>query len=244
MSETQQKKLRSLRDKARRKGLKLLAIGERVRVRMLDRFGKAFEVTGKVRRTVARHPVSPLLYAVVLALAIGAVTFNGMYTRAYVLSVDGVEIGMVADESDVEAIVAHVETRAASILGEDYAYDGELTVTPALAAADDMSDLSEVENVVFASVGALVEAYAISVDGVELGYAPTLEAMQELLDRVAEPYLNEKTTGYDFVENVEIFPVELPANTEYQLEDLFAVLTAFEVEEGRYVVKKDRKSVV
>lgn len=208
------------RSKLRRKGLKVLAYCERARVKL------------------ARHPISPLLYAVILAVAIGAVTFNGMYTRAYVLTVDGVELGVVASEGDVETMVAHVETRASSILGEEYSYDADIELTPALTTSGEISDMSEIEDTMFAGAGALVEAYAITVNGVELGYAPTEEAVQALLDQVAAPYINEYTTGYDFVEDVQVFPVELPANTQYDLDGLYEVLTAFTVEEAYYTVEK------
>lgn len=208
------------RTKLRRKGLKVLAYCERARVGF------------------AKHPISPLLYVVILALAIGAVTFNGMYTQAYVLTVDGEELGIVASEGDVEAMVAHVETRASSILGETYSYDADIELTPAIATAGDFGDMTEMENTMFDGVGALVEACAISVDGVELGYAPSQEEMQALLDRVAAPYFTEYTTGYDFVEDVQVYAVELPSNTEYDLESIYEVLTAYTIEEAYYTVEK------
>ena len=110
MSETQQKEPKgiTLRAKLRRKGLKFLALCERARV------------------GIAKHPVSPLLYAVILALVVGYVTFNGMYTKAYVLTVDGQELGMVASEGDVKSMVANVENRASDILGEEYSYGGNI----------------------------------------------------------------------------------------------------------------------
>ena len=58
----------------------------------------------KARVAVARHPVSPLLYVTVLSVAIGAVAFNGMYSRAYVLNVDGEEVGVITDEAELDAI--------------------------------------------------------------------------------------------------------------------------------------------
>lgn len=222
MSETHQKapKENNMRAKLRRKGLKVLAYCERARVSFF------------------RHPVSPLLYVVILALVIGYVTFNGMYSRAYVLTVDGEELGVVASEGDVEAMVAHVETRASSILGETYNYDADIELTPALTLSNGFDDMSEMEDTMFANVGALVEACAISVDGVEFGYAPTEEAMREMLDRVAAPYFTEYTTGYDFVEDVQLYTVEIPSNTEYDLESIYAALTVYTIEEAYYVVQK------
>lgn len=210
----------TLRTKLRRKGLKVLAYCERARV------------------SFAKHPVSPLLYVVILALAIGAVTFNGMYSRAYVLTVDGEELGVVSCEGDVETMVAHVETRASDILGESFHYDADIELTPAITAANGFDDMGEMEDTMFASAGALVEAYAISVDGVELGYAPSEEALQEMLERVASPYFTEYTTGFDFVEDVQVYPVELPSNTEYDVESIYQTLTAYTIEEAYYTVQK------
>ena len=204
----------------RRKGLKVLALGERIRVR------------------AARHPISPLLYLVILALVIGVVTFNGTYTRAYVLTIDGEEMGMIASEGDVDAMVSNVETRAASILGEEYNYQADIELTPAITTASELGDLNAMQDTMFDSVGALVEAYAISVDGVELGYAPAEVNLRAMLDCIAYDYSNENTTGYDFVEDVQIYPVQLPSNTEYDLASIFEQLTAHTIEEAYYTVEK------
>lgn len=224
MSETHQnaphEQKNTVRSKLRRKGMKVLAYCERARVGF------------------AKHAISPLLYLVILALVVGYFSFNSMYTRAYVLTVDGEELGMVANEGDVETMVAHVETRASSILGETYSYDADIELTPAITTTSDLGDMNQMEDTMFNGVGALVEAYGISVNGVELGYAPTMEAMQEMLDRVAAPYFTEYTTGYDFVEDVQVFPVELPANTVYDLESIYEVLTAYTIEEAYYTVEK------
>ncbi len=226
MKEHQEKQRSTLR----RKWLKVLAFGERRRVGLLRAWDKA-------AGAVARHPVSPLLYLAVLGLVIGVLSFNKMYSRAYVLSVDGVEVGVLSEEESVESIVAKVESRAASILGEEYDYQGQIALTSALVTDGDFSDVSQVEDAMFDSVGALVQAYAVSVDGVEMGYAPSLEELDALLTRIAQPYLTDETSDYDFVETVETYPVELPANMEYQTEDLYAALTASRVEEANYTVQ-------
>lgn len=222
MSDTQQKapQENTLRTKLRRKGLKALAICERIRV------------------GVARHPVSPLLYAVILALVVGYVTFNGMYTKAYVLTVDGQELGMVASQGDVESMVANVENRASSVLGESYSYGGDIQLTPAITTADGIGDTHEMEDTMFANAGALIKACAITVNGELMGYAPSAAAMEYVLDCIAMPYVNEYTTGYDFVEDVQIQTVELPSNTEFDLETLYDILTVCTIEDAYYTVEK------
>ena len=193
----------------------------------------------RARAVVARHPVSPLLYVTLLAVVVGAVFFSSTYTRAYALSVDGQEIGVVSSEDDVAAIVSSVESRASNILGESYNYDAEkLSVTPVFVTPDELSDTAALEDTLFEDVGALVQAYGLRVDGNDLGYAATEQELQDLLLEAARPYLTEDTIDYDFVEDVEVYPVELPSNTQFDVEKIRATLAEFRVEQSVYVVKK------
>ena len=69
---------------------------------------KAGVVASRVRVRVDRHPVSPLLYITLLCVGIGAVAFNGMYTKAYVAYVNGEEVGVVSSEEELSSIVGNV----------------------------------------------------------------------------------------------------------------------------------------
>ena len=191
----------------------------------------------RLGRAFARHPISPLLYITVLAVLIGYTVFNDMYTQAYVVTVNGEELGVVATTAEVDAMVNSLETRVTSILGEEYHYDAEITVTSTYTHSGEFSDTGMMEDSLFEGVGALVEAYGISVNGEEFGYAASESDLRDLLYRIAEPYLNENTTGYDFVEDVQIYPVELPSNTEYNLDAIYAALTVCTVEDAYYEVQ-------
>ena len=197
--------------------------------------GAAF---GKVREVVARHPISPLLYVTLIAVFIGVSAFQGTYARAYVLEVDGQEIGVVSSLDEVDAIVSNVESRATDILGERYDYDAAISTTEVYATPDDLSDTAQMEDVLFENVGAVIQAYGLRVDGVELGYARTEADLNNLLDEAAQPYLSKDTISYEFVEDVEVYPIELPANTGFDLEPIRATLAQLEVEEAVYVVEK------
>lgn len=204
-----------------------------------DGWDRVSGALGKVRSVVARHPVSPLLYVTLLAVVVGVVAFNGTYTRAYALNLNGQELGVVSSLEERDAIVSNVESRAADILGEDYSFDAEkLSTTPVYVAPDEISDAAQIEAVLFEDVGALVQAYGLRVDGVELGCAATEQDLQALLDEAAQPYLTENTISYEFVEDVEIYPVELPSNTQYDLESIRETLSVMRVEQSTYVVKK------
>jgi len=200
---------------------------------------KAGAALGKARAVVARHPVSPLLYVTLAAVLVGVVFFNSTYTKAYALAFNGQELGVVSSQEELDAIVSKVEARASNILREPYACDTEkLSVTPVYVSPEELTDAAQVEAALFQDVGALVPACGLRVDGNELGYASTREELQALLDEAAKPYLTEDTISYEFVEDVELYSTQVPANTEYDLEHIRATLSEMRVEKSTYVVKK------
>ena len=197
-------------------------------------------VFGAVRTAVERHPISPLLYLTLLAVAAGVMFFRSTYTRAYAVSYNGQEIAVLSSEEDVDAIVSNVESRASDILGEKYDYDkDQLSTTPVYVTPDEITtDTTGIEDVLFEDVGAWIQAYTLKVDGVELGSAATQEELQALLDEAAAPYLTKDTVNYEFVEDVEIALVEMPSNSKFDVEPIRETLAQLRIEQSVYVVKK------
>ncbi len=222
------------------KAVAAAAAGGWKRVRELTAGGRgsAGEALAKVRAVVDRHPISPLMYVTLLVLIVGAGFFRSTYTRAYAVNVNGQPVGVVSSEEEVQAIISNVESRATDILGERYDYDGEVSIDEVYATPADLSDAAQVEDILFDNVGAVIQAYTLVVDGVEIGRARSEADLYNLLDEAAQPYLSPDTVSYEFVEKVEVLPVEVPANTEFDLNAIREVLARFEVEQATYVVKK------
>lgn len=210
----------------------------RSRAQALAKLGRVGRAAARVRSVVDRHPVSPLLYVTLLAVVIGISCFNGSYIRAYAMNVNGQEVGVVSSPDEKDAIVSNIESRASDILGEQFDYDADISITPVYVAPDELSDTTQIEDTLFNDVGALVTAYGMRVDGQELGYAPTKDDLYQLLDEVAQPYLTPDTIRYQFVEDVEVYPIELPSNTQYDVESIRTTLSQLRVEQSTYVVKK------
>ena len=214
----------------------------------------------RLRAAVARHPISPLLYVTLLAVFIGVAAFQGNYARAYVLEVNGQKLGLVSGADEANAILSNAELRAASILGDDFDYTLNVTLSPVYAAPGDLTDAAQMENALIEGMGAYVTAtytvpepeqepepepephitaWAISVDGAELAVAAGSDELYRILDSIAQPYLPENVLRYEFVEDVQIYPVELPIDTQFEdLGPLWEELSALRVEEAVYVVKK------
>ena len=211
---------------------------EKVRAVTAEGWDRAGRATAKVRGVVARHPVSPLLYVTLLAVFIGVSAFQRTYARAYVLEVNGQELGVIANPDEKDILKNNIESRASDILGEHYDYDAEMSLTPVYATADELIDVSQVEDALFEDVGAWMTAYGLRVDGQELGYAATQEELYRMLDAAAQPYLTADTVSYEFVEDVEVYPIEMPSNTKFDVEPIRETLAQMRVEQSTYVVKK------
>ncbi len=203
-----------------------------------DRAGRFLE---KAKTAFAKHPVSPLLYVTLLAIFIGYTAFNGIYTRAYVLEVDGVEMGVLEHEEDWDAIVGDLEEQMSGILGEDYDYQADVTITPVYTeTADGFSDTQEIEAALFDEVEpeAYTGAWVLAVDGQELGYAAASEELDQVLSDAARPYLTESTEDYEFVEPVSIYPVTVPVTTEFDVDAIREALAAPQKEDVHYEVQQ------
>ncbi len=172
---------------------------------------------------LARHPVSPLLYLTLVAVAACWIVFRGGYTRAYVLQVDGVERGVLASQEDWDAIVTELEEEASGVLGEKYNYKADVTITPVYEAAGmGFSDTGKIETELFDEAGVYQDAWAISVNGQELGCAATEDELQQILVEAAAPYVTEDTESYEFAEEVDIYPVTVPSNTAFNVDEIRA----------------------
>ena len=199
---------------------------------------KACAACAAAKSAVARHPVSPLLYLALAGLLAGVVVFNSVYIKAYAVHVDGVEVGLVADTAELEEAVSHVESRVASVLGTSYDYEAEVTYTPVYSTADDLSDTQDIEEYLFDAAGAVMDGYVLTVGGQEIGVAASEEDLQELLDKVAAPYLTDNTVDYGFVEEVSVTTRQMSSDTQFDLDSIYAALTANSIEEAVYVVEK------
>lgn len=184
------------------------------------------------------HPIPPLMYLALSAcIGIAAVVVN-VYDVSYVVNMDGTDIGVVSETAVFERAVESVEARATRILGHDYAVDGEVTYTRALTERDDFATGGELETYLFNQIGEIMMGFDLKVDGVVIGSADDKAVLQELLDSIAAPYLNENTIEYGFVENVVIANNYITSDSNMDLDAMYATLTANTTGETTYTVVK------
>lgn len=175
----------------------------------------------------------------VLALLIGLFfVLTTLYTPSYIVTVDGVELGVVHEKSEFESAIDRVEARASQILGYQYLLEPEVEYTFALTGKDEFPPVSNFETYLFDQIGEVMKTYVLRVDGQVMGGALDLQDLNSLLERIAAPYLTENTVSYDFVEQVEISREYTSADILQDMEEIYAALTVNTNGETTYEVVK------
>ena len=185
-----------------------------------------------------RHPISPALYLAVAAAVGTAGVLGAVYTRSWVVNLDGVDIGVVQDTGVYEQAVENVERRASHILGYQYGLDHSVSFTAALSErTDTFVTAGQIETYLFNGIGEIMKGYILTVDGETIGAADKESALTDLLEYVAAPYLTENTVDYGFVEDVKLRNDYITSDYNLDLNDMYAVLTANTTGETTYEVE-------
>ena len=71
--------------------------------------------------------------------------------------------------------------------------DSELVFEPTHAKDDDLVSRDDLRKKIESNIGFLVSAYALTIDGEEVGVFKTKEEIDALLERVKEPYISQFT---------------------------------------------------
>ncbi len=199
-------------------------------------------VSGLFHRTdtaLAGHKLLAPLVFLLLAGVLGvALLLNTVYIPGYVVTVDGVDLGVVSDPSVFEATVDRVEARATRILGHEYTLEHDIAYTFALTERDKLSPTGAFETYLFDQIGEVMKSYVLTVDGTFIGAAIDAGSFSTMLDAIKAPYITENTTSVEFVENVSVVREYISSDVEQDLEVMNAILTANTSGQTTYEVQK------
>lgn len=182
--------------------------------------------------------MGPLIFLLVAGVLGVLLVVNTVYMPSYVVSVDGVVVGTVAEPDVFEGAVERVEARAAGILGHDYTLNHEITYEFALTEKDKLSPVGEFETYLFDQIGEVMKSYVLTVDGEFIGAATDEAQLTAMLDAIKAPYVTDNTSSAEFVENVSIVREYTPSDVEQNLSVMNAVLTENTSGQTTYEVQK------
>lgn len=174
-----------------------------------------------------------------LATVVGVCSVVGtVYTPAYVVSVDGVPLGLVQNQQVFERVVERVEARATSILGYDYTLEEDVTYDFALTQRDKIPSTAGFETYLFNQIGEVMKSYVLSVNGQVIGTAADKADIDALLDSIKQTYQTENTVSASFADAVTITHEYTPTDLQQDLDAMYATLTANTNGQTTYEVQK------
>lgn len=184
-----------------------------------------------------RHPISPALYLAVTTVVATTAVLTNAYTRSYVVSLDGTDIGVVQDAAVYQQAAENVERRASHILGYEYVLDHSVTFTPALSERSDrFATAGQIETYLFNGIGEIMKGYILTVNGQTIGAADEEAALNDLLERIAAPYRTENTVESGFVEEVKLRNDYITSDYNLDIASMYDTLTANTTGETTYSV--------
>lgn len=184
-----------------------------------------------------RNPADPAIFLTLALSVSAAVALGSLYTPAYQVSVDGVELGLVDSRQAVEEAIDRVEARASDILGYDYALVHDMGYDYTLSLKEDLIPVSRVETYLFDQIGEVMKTSVLTVDGQMLGAADDWESLNAMLESIKAPYVNENTISSGFVQDLTVTREYTPTTALRDIGDMKAVLTSNSLEQVDYSVK-------
>jgi murein DD-endopeptidase MepM/ murein hydrolase activator NlpD len=162
-------------------------------------------------------------------LLLGAVAFSTLYYPTYVVSVDGIEIGKVAQREAFEAAVAQAEDAVSQVLGKPYHLAADPSYQYLYTYGNEYTSSSAMEQQLLGTVDEIEQLYALRVDGALVGAAKDMDSLVALLHQVMAPYQGEQTRSVYFAEPVSIREEYVAKTTE---QDPTNILQALQTESG------------
>lgn len=173
----------------------------------------------------AAGPISFLAGSAALAVAL---TLTALYSPSYAVTVDGEQVGVVADQEVVAQAIQAVEEAGANILGYDYQVEGDIQYQFEVSLRSDLSQQSDIQDYFFTQldeVSGELRMYQVSVDGATVGVIKNEEDLNQLLDNMKAKYTTENTVSAEFLDTVTVEPV-YTADTVLTVEEMEQALQA------------------
>lgn len=191
-----------------------------------------------VSASAGKRKMAPLPFLALAAVIGVAVVTSVMYTPAYVVTVDGVNVGIVRDPQVFEQSEQRVEARASEILGYDYQLGHDVQYEFALTQRESLSPSADFDTYLFDQIGEVMRSYVLTVDGKFVGAATDRTTLDALLEELSAPYVNENTVSVSYTKNVYITPEYTPSDIMQDVGAMKSMLTENTNGQTTYEVQK------
>ncbi len=186
---------------------------------------------------------SKIIGGVIMAsVIIGACALINMlnWRLGYEVLVDGKNIGLVTDKSVVYEAIDNVNIHMTEYLGEGSTYNKEPAFVRRIVPEEKISDVNSLKDSMLAGLDAMVEGYAVYVDGKVVFGVSSESAADWVFTKYKQRFMTDEITDdmvVDFCETTEVKKEFMHIGLLETPEDALAILSADSSEIGKYTVR-------
>jgi|GEM_PF-696472 len=189
-------------------------------------------------RVNATEKVDPAAEAAALARA----EAEEEKVKAYTVSLAGSEIGFVEDQDDVVSILNEIREEYSNIYRVNVV-DFDVAFQETTVPRDRLSPPDELEKLIRKNISVKVEAAVLKINGQALAALRTEDEVEDLLERIKQPYLaaaqeaGNTVEEIDFLEEVAVETAVVDLGEIKSVEQALFDLTMAQEEQSTYTVK-------
>ncbi len=179
------------------------------------------EKLGFLKESINKRYSFKKLVLTLMLVVIGVCVFsiykiNEIRTRAYIVYYGNNEVGILRDKEKAEEILQRLQAELCNTYNSNIVLKDTLKFEETHAKDSMLTSLEELKANIKSNLTYNVKGYVLVVDGKELGYSNSKEELENILETIKEPYLNEEEENnilnVGFVEDVKIVEKEFPLN--------------------------------
>ncbi len=159
-----------------------------------------------------------------IGISAGGYGIKHIRTRAFNVYLGQEEIGIVKNKDEVEPLMEELQKELSDTYQMEVVLKKDLEVEKTNAKDDLLLSKEEIKEIIKSKISFEVEAYALNLDGKEVGALSRKEDLENLIEEIKAPYKEaEKGKTIEeikILEDVEIVKKEMPLKNISQKEDL------------------------
>lgn len=176
-------------------------------------------------RNALRKSLIGLMIFSILAMGFTSYKVNEIKTRALDIYIDETMVGSVRNEGIVEEIIDELEKDLSNKYGMDIVINKAIKFNPNHVKEKNLSTLEELKKNIINNIDYSVAAYALNINGEEIGVLSCESEAKEVVTKVEEYHLSNipediKIEEYNIVENIEYIKKQVPISELSQVDDL------------------------
>lgn len=195
---------------------KIEDLHKRIKLLKLDQKIIDLQTKIKIKNIDFKKALAAFMIVVMLGLGYTAYKVNEINTRAFAVSLDGEQIGIVRTEDEALSIMEQIKKDLSDTYNAECVLDKEISFEPTHAKDAELISNKDLRKKIESEIDFLVAGYTISIDGKSIGTVKSEYDAKFIVDAIKEPYIKEvegELKEVKILEHIEINKEEVAVNS-------------------------------